>query len=239
MTFEATLNAHFPGALPEADFIERSHRALLPLGFTGPSSIACVGVCRDELTQSLIKTVSDTWGEPFSFSGLAGMLFLGKTGFSAAYQHAPLEGGRERYVHFVLPHIGIGRNGEVGQCFRSGRTEPSSACGALLAFQSELASGRLDLRLDPYDVEQSLLKHRLLRRVRYGDVPDLVSLTRITYEVLVADLEEMIAQVVDTGRSDYAVLSGIQIHGPDNRDFVWPGVLYAVVNGKKQELTLT
>jgi hypothetical protein len=208
VTFKAALKTHFPGALPEVDFVDQTGRALAPLGFTGSSAIACVSVCRDELTQTLVRKVSEVWGEPFTFSGLAGMLFLGKTGFGAAYAHAPQEDGKERYVHFVLPHIGVGGNGTIGVCSRPGRDEPSGACGALMAFRNELQSGQVELRLDPYDIEQSLLKQRLLRDIKYGDVPDLVQLTKVTHAALVADLEEMISLTVDSEKSDYARFNG-------------------------------
>lgn len=59
------------------------------------------------------------------------MLFLGKTGFLAAQHHAPNEEGRERYVYFALPHIGVDAKGEIGRHDRPGRLQPSHACGAL------------------------------------------------------------------------------------------------------------
>ena len=115
MTFDTALNQFFPGALPQDDFVTKTYRALQQLGFSAPNSIACVSVCRDELTLPLVTKIAEVWGEAFNFSSLAGMLFLGKTGFSAAYHHAPRIDGRERYVHFAIPHIAIGKNGESRQ----------------------------------------------------------------------------------------------------------------------------
>lgn len=238
MTFASALQTYFPGALPEADFVSQTHQALQSFGFSAQNSIACVSVCRDERTHPLIAKIYDTWGEAFNFSSLAGMLFLGKTGFGAAYHHAPQDGGRERYVHFALAHIALSDDGEVGMFQRPGREKASGACGALMAFQAEMVTGALNLELNPDDVEQSLLKQRLFKEIRYGDLPDLMTLTRLAQRVILADLERMISLTVDTTSSDYAVLTGIQIHASDFSDYVWPAEMYAVAHGQRHELSL-
>ena len=237
MNFQQMLNLHFPNTLTEAQFIEDSHRALNVYGFYGPNSISCVSVCRDEITYPLVDKIYQTWGEAFNFSSLAGMLFLGKTGFNAAHHHAPTIEGRERYVYFAMAHIAIDADGEIGRCQRPGQHETSGACGALMAFRNEMLDGQLNIELDPDDIEQSLLKHRLFPKIKYGDVPDLITLTKITWQTITEDLERIISLTVNLNHSDYAVLTGIQIHGSEN-NYVWPGTLYAMVNGQRHEVTL-
>jgi hypothetical protein len=217
-------------------FVQRSAVLLGQRGFTPKNTIACLGRCRDELTQSLSVQVLKTWGEAFNFSSLAGMLFLGKTGFSAAQNHAPDEGVVPHYLYIAMPHIAIGASGDMGLCQRRGQGQASTACGALVAFRSELQQGRVDLELDPDDVEQSLLKQKLFRKLRYGQLPELVDLTRLTLEVIQEDLERLITLTVDPDACDYAVLTGIQIHSPDDLDYVWPATCYSVVSGQRQEL---
>ena len=46
--------------------------------------------------------------------------------------------GRERYVFFSFPHIGIDDSGEVGAISRPGRAKVSHACGALLKALAEV-----------------------------------------------------------------------------------------------------
>ena len=100
-----------------------------------------------------------------------------------------------------------------------------------------LSSRSLELALDPDDLEQSILKRHLLRKFRYGDVPDLLSLTRIAHGVILEELERMIHLTVDPTRSDYGVFTGIQIHAPEGRHFVWPGAAYVVMDGKRVSLS--
>jgi hypothetical protein len=48
----------------------------------------------------------------------------------------------------------------------------------------------------------------------------------------------MIRLTIDTLRSHYAILTGIQIHGPHNRIYIWPGKMYSMVDGKRHPLSL-
>ncbi|SEM06701.1 hypothetical protein SAMN04489760_103159 [Syntrophus gentianae] len=238
MDFRQALDLHFPKAISDDDFVRSSYSSLSPHGFSSHNTIACVGVCRDEITRPLIDNIQKYWGEAFNFCSLAGLLTSGKTGFSAAEHHAPVEHERERYVYYAMPHIAIDENGEIGVCSRPGRPGPSGACGALIAFRREMLEGALNLESDPDDVEQSLLKQRLFKKIRYGDIPDLVTLTKITYQEVLEELMHMIGITVNTAHSDYAVFTGIQIHGPDRQEFVWPGEMYAMVRGQRTELVL-
>jgi hypothetical protein len=231
MTFESILSQHFPGALPEARFVQDSLEYLKPYGFTRETAIACVGVCRDEISQSFVNLVNESWGVPFIFSALGAMIFVGKTGFKAAEHHAPVVAGREHYVFFGLPHIAIGPEGEIGQCRRPGREEPSNACGALCALQKELSTGQARTWLEPEDPEYSLLKQKLVSSGSLGSTPDLLALTRRAYSVILDDIKHLAAATVDTSHADYAIWTGIQVHGSQGT-WVWPGERLVVVRGE-------
>ena len=238
MNFQNIAKPYFPHIMPEKEFVEQTYHALSHYGFSHANTIASVSVCRDEMTGSLLNLVEEKWGDVFNMSSLAGMLWLGKTGFSAAHQHSPRVHGRERYLYIVMPHMAIGSDGTMGLCYRPGRAGVSSACGALVGFQKELEDGHLNLETNPYDIEQSLLKQRLFRKIKYGQVPDLATLTKFTHEIILEDLQRMIELTVDPTKSDYAILTGIQLHAPDHTNYVSPSVLYAVVNEQKHEIHL-
>jgi hypothetical protein len=51
--------------------------------------------------------------------------------------------GRERYVFFSFPHIGIDETGEVGAISRPGRAKKSCACGALAKCLNEVKADGL------------------------------------------------------------------------------------------------
>lgn len=236
MSFQKILDKYFPNAKTTSEFIADSYKKLGQSGFNARNTIACAGGCRDELTRAFRIDIQEKWGEAFDFSGLGGMIFLGKTGFIAAHQHSPIVDGKERYVYFVMPHIGIGEDGEIGQCKRPGRPGTSGACGALMAFRQELTEGKLDLQLRADDLEQSLLKQRLIQKIPYGNVPDLIELTKLAHDAIREDLEAMIAKTVDQEKVDYAIFSGIHIHSPFTEDYIWPGIFYTSIEGRKSDI---
>ena len=231
------LKKDFDHVVKEVDYVRKTYNLLKTFGFNDDNSIASVCVCRDEISQTVRSIIKHVWGEAFNFSSLAGMFTAGKTGLKAAMHHAPNVEGRERYVFYVVPHIAINEDGKSGFCKRRGIKEDTSACGALCLFLDELYTGKLHIKIDEEDIEESLIKRRLIKEITYGDIPSLLELTKITRKVIQEDLEHAISKVVDTTKSDYAVLTGIQIHAPD-ANYIWPADSYVVMNGEKKELTI-
>lgn len=240
MAFKETLDKYFPGSLELSEYMQKTYKALNPQGFDDDNTFACVSVCRDEITKPMLDITDEVWGEVFNFSSLAGSLTLGKTGFAAAASHAPVIDGLERYVFIAMPHIAISKDGDIGIVFREGRTAASHACGALEAIVHEIEGGKLHLQLDVDDVEQSILKTKIFEKLTYGEVPDLVGITKITHEIIKEDLERLI-EVSEKPPFDYAVLTGVMIHGPNDSNYVYPQTFYAVHatdNHRKIELSI-
>jgi len=236
-SLQTILAERFPGAVTESAFLFRTHGALTSEGFTNHNTLPCVGLCRDELGFSLKRGIESRWGEPFSFSSLGGMLTLGRTGFAAATHHAPVEGGRGRLLFFVMPHIAIGSDGVLGRCGRQGQQVGASvACGALRAFQAELESGHLSMKVDFRDVEQSLLKARLVEELPFGSVPDLATITMAAHAIASRDLAALIDEGLDSSRMDYALITGVHIHGSEGADYIWPGEVSVRVRGERREV---
>ena len=57
-----------------------------------------------------LRTAPQVYGMSFQTHGLGGVLTCGVTGVGAGLSHSPMEGGKERYVFFSFPHIGIDSN---------------------------------------------------------------------------------------------------------------------------------
>mmetsp|Transcript_2760 Transcript_2760/g.4487 ORF Transcript_2760/g.4487 Transcript_2760/m.4487 type:complete len:524 (-) Transcript_2760:240-1811(-) len=217
------LQSKFPGSVPEHVFIEHASKVLHEKGFTPETSINLVSNCRDEICRPFVECLDRQWGSSFNISSLGGMVFCGKTGFKAAMAHSPIVDGKERYVIWVAPHVAIPQDGDDGKVYRSGRENASTACGALLALLAEIKSGKLSLQLEPSDLEHSLLKQKVLGQLRYGHVPNLVEITHAAHKVILADSVRTATSVVSLEKSEYVIISGIQIHGPMGQNYFWPG----------------
>ncbi len=237
-SFDEIFQREFPGALGDAEYVGRTVTQLRPHGFTSEDAIACLATCRDEICRSLHVQVQKEWGETFNLSSLGGMLTLGRTGFHAFHAHAPRSLVRRQHIYYAMPHIGIGDDGTLGVVDRRGIPEGSKACGALFALAEELEQGRVDLNLDMGDLEQSRLKMRLVGSMRWDQALGPVELVKLAEQAIREDLEAGIAATVDTGQVDYGLFTGVQIHGPGHRDYIFPGASYAVVNGWRHELSL-
>jgi len=182
------------------------------------------------------------WGPVFSLASLAGLLTAGRTGMSAAAAHIPVEEDHRHFVLYAMAHIAIGSDGSIGVVMRPGLPEASKACGALTAFQGELVAGNLNISIDRLDLEQSFLKLRLLPLIRYGSVPSLVELTKLTADAIEADLSAIVRSLLDGGEArvtDGAFFTGIQIHGPGGVTYIWPRSGQLETNGERTELDLT
>ncbi len=228
---------YFERYYSESDFVHKTYESLQPFGFNSDNVISAVCICRDEISQSFMEAAKQYWRSPFNMAGLAGMFIAGKTALNAAIHHAPQDRDRLRYVFYALPHIAIGKNGELGSCSRRG-IEHSTACGALVAFHSELMAKKVSLSIDGDDEEMNSVKRRLISAMSFGEIPDLMQLTRLTRVVIQQDIERAIAKTVDTESADYAIFTGIQVHGPDGKNYIVPDVSYAIVRKTRHDLSL-
>lgn len=239
MSFEKDLAIYFPGALPQAEFFARSYDTLITRGFKYGNTIVGISVCPEEPACFLVEEIRKIWGRVVDLSRLGGMLFAGKTGFLSIRRYASQEEGDTFYLYMAFPHIGRTAKGEVGMYSSQEGASPFPSCSALVTFQEELASGSPCWELDPDDIEKGLLKQRLFRTIKYGDVPDLVTLTKLTYTFILEDLERLIGLTLLKPGGGYAVMTGIQINGPDQQNFIWPGKMYQVVHRKKTAITVS
>lgn len=232
-----TLEDYFKQIYIEDEFVVRLTKVLEKWGFKANYTILVIGVCRDEIAQPLMEKLGKLWGSIFNISSLGALFIAGKTALRAAMSHSPIFDGKERYVFAIFPHIAIDENGNFGLCNRSGREEKSVACGALLSFLNELKEKRVSLSFDPLDIEQNYLKFRILKELSYGHIPDLLELTEMVRTISHRDLEEALSSCIVLPKSDYALLSGIQIHGPE-QNYIALAEGYVIIEGTRYNLTL-
>ncbi len=236
MSFETTLAERFPGAVTMQQFVRSSTAKAAEQGFAPDNTLACIGLCRDEICVPFADALQAVWGPSFSFASLAGAVLPGKTAFGAFLHHAPRDGGRDRIALFGFTHIAVDADGVPGPCERPGMQSMSNACGALVGFQGELGAGLGALDIDPDDPEFGLLRQRMAARLEPGETLDLVDVTHLAHRVLAEDLERQVAGAIDPETVDAVVFTGVQIHGPDGAEYVQPGGAYALLQRGRVDL---
>ncbi|GAB1538089.1 low-co2 inducible protein lcib [Scytonema sp. NUACC21] len=231
--FHQTVQHHFPGTLPLESYMSKTYECLNSYGFTNENTMGMVAICRDEITDPLFDAIIRYWGKTFNCCSLAGFVTMGKTGLAAATDHTPIFEGRRRFTFYAMPHIAISRYGEIGKVYRQGLDKPSHACGALEAIVKEIELGCLSLETDMQDIEQSIVRQKILSTLQYGEKPDLVGITKLACQIISKDIEKLL-RTLNSSVFNYAVMTGIQIHGPLETQWVYPQNFYVVgPEGKK------
>jgi len=242
--FHTTLQKLFPGAYELKEFVFETKQKLVPKGFyPHVNTLVCFGLCRDEITSPFEVEVEAMWGEGFNLGSLGGMLFCGNTGFDAAHHHAPENG---RFVYYCFTHMAIDHEGSVGSVYRtrSGMSKKTTACGALAAFTAEIASNKLNLKLDENDIEMSMLKKYIIKQTGLStdanNPPDLLEVTMAAYQTITIDLERHVRIDAEKFKDrQYALFTGIQIHGPNGTDYCWLGKASLLSKGVLSPLVLS
>ncbi len=236
--FHQTLQTHFPGALPMSKYMRKTFQSLSACGFCDENAMGMIAICRDEIAEPLFAEVIRYWGKTFNCCSLAGFVMMGKTGLAAATDHTPMVDGIRRFTFYAMPHIAISRHGDVGRVYRDGVQKASHACGALETVVEELASGHLKLEMDMQDIEQTIIRQKILSTLTYGDKPDLIEITKLASQIISHDVETLL-NTLDKAVFNYAVMTGIQIHGPLGTHWIYPQDFYVVgsdLPGGKQQI---
>jgi hypothetical protein len=223
----------FQSTVTAEEFVQATTRALLARGFNAQNTLTCVSVCRDEYMRSFVSLIEARWGPAFQLGGVAGAVFVGEGGWSAAMTHAPSTGTQRRMAIWVLPHIGRVAGRPPGITLRRGVAEPVPTCGtlALLRARHVLAQERKDetpaallVGADPgvslpADIEVAALVQRLRSA---GPIPGTIeAMTRRVHDCAVEDAVSLLR--LSAGRGfETAISSGIVIH-EDGGDRVWAG----------------
>lgn len=149
---------------------------------------------------------------PFKLGGLDGYPFAGLTGMGAFAHHVPDDGA---ILIFYAPHIGITKNGTIGEISRYGQGKHSSCCGAAKAglsklLNNEIEKGKItDLDYQMNTIEQILLnqKDRIL-----SAESQIFEATEVIYEAIDKQIDLLISMTVYPCQHLFQV-GGIFING--------------------------
>lgn len=144
---------------------------------------------------------------PFKLGGLDGYPFAGLTGMGAFAHHVPEDGA---IVIFYAPHIGVTKEGIIGEINRYGQSVNSSCCGAAKAGLAKLKAGKIEkyhITKDDYQqntIEQILLneKDRILNSEN-----QIFEATEVIYEAIDQQISFLIS------KTDYPCKHLFQVGG--------------------------
>jgi hypothetical protein len=149
-------------------------------------------ICSDDVNSIQYPVRTQEFLGPFKMGGLDGFPFTGLTGMGAFASHVPDDGAVAIYYG---PHIGITKNGTIGEIHRHGQSKNSGCCGAAKGALNKLTNNLIsegnitDLDYQMNTIEQILLNAK--ERILSANIP-LKEATEVIYEAIDKRIEELV-----------------------------------------------
>ncbi len=163
-------------------------------------------ICSDDVNSIQYPARAMEFLGPFKMGGLDGFPFTGLTGMGAFASHVPDNGAV--FIYYG-PHIGITKNGVIGEISRYGQSKNSGCCGAAKGALSKLLNNHItegnvtDLDYQMNTIEQILLSGK--QRIINAETP-LYEATQVIYEAIDKRINELVEKTTYNCR--YVILMG-------------------------------
>jgi len=209
------IRKYYPNALTTIDFINKIIDYVEEKLDLEPAQIMLAdSICSDDVNSIQYPVRASEFLGPFKMGGLDGFPFTGLTGMQALASHVPDDGA---VLIYYGPHIGISKEGIIGEINRFGQHKASSCCGAangaldkLLA--NAIQSGNItEIDYQMNTIEQILYKQK--DKILNAEIP-LYEATEIIYE----SIDKRIQELIDGTKYNckYIILAGIILINSDS-----------------------
>lgn len=171
-------------------------------------------ICSDDVNSIQYPARAHEFLGPFKMGGLDGFPFTGLTGMGAFASHVPDDGAV--FVYYG-PHIGISKNGVIGEIHRFGQHKNSGCCGAAKGALNKLINNQVEagkvteLDFQMNTIEQILLKQK--ERITKASFP-LLEATEVIYEAIDNRIQELVEKTTYNCR--YVILMGAILINSDS-----------------------
>ncbi|NPA09349.1 MAG: hypothetical protein GXO46_10225 [Chlorobi bacterium] len=149
-------------------------------------------ICSDDVNSIQYPTRTQEFLGPFKMGGLDGFPFTGLTGMGAFASHVPDDGAV--FIYYG-PHIGITKDGTIGEIHRLGQSKNSGCCGAAKGALGKLINDQIiadnitELDYQMNTIEQILFNKK--ERVLQAETP-LFEATEVIYEAIDKRINELV-----------------------------------------------
>lgn len=202
-----TVRRWYPNALTSIETVDRLLDTLgRTLGLSPRQIMHADSLCCDDVNAIQYPPRALEMLGPFHLGGLDGFPFAGVTGMNAFAHHVPEDGA---VLVFFAPHIGVTKEGSLGEISRIGQSQASACCGAAKGALGKLLAGNIrpdavtDLDYQMNTIEQIFLKEES----RIKNAPhSLFEATEVMYEAINQRIDVLVSQTSYPCR--YVILAG-------------------------------
>jgi hypothetical protein len=209
------IRKYYPNAMTTIDTVNRMIDFVEEKLELEPSLIMLAdSICSDDVNSIQYPARAHEFLGPFKMGGLDGFPFTGLTGMGAFASHVPDNGA---VCIYYGPHIGISRDGLVGEIHRIGQTKNSGCCGAAKSALAKLVKGDIESgNITELDYQMNTIEQILFRqkdRILAAAVP-LIEATEVIYEAIDQRIMELVAATKYNCK--YLILSGAILINSDS-----------------------
>jgi hypothetical protein len=189
----AIIRQHYPNANSTIDSVNKFIDFVEGVLDLEPSQVMMAdSICSDDVNSIQYPARTQEFLGPFKMGGLNGFPFTGLTGMAAFASHVPDEGAVSIYYG---PHIGITKNGTIGEIHRHGQSKNTGCCGAAKGALTKLTNNLItpgnitELDYQMNTIEQILFNAK--DRILAATIP-IKEATEVIYEAIDKRIEELV-----------------------------------------------
>ncbi len=193
----AIIHQHYPNAMTTIDSVNQFIDFVESELDLEPAQVMLAdSICSDDVNSIQYPARTQEFLGPFKMGGLDGFPFTGLTGMGAFASHVPDEGAVAIYYG---PHIGITKDGTIGEIHRRGQAKNSGCCGAAKGALNKLKNNLIkkgnvtDIDYQMNTIEQILFNQK--ERILSATLP-LKEATEVIYEAIDQRIEELVAGTI-------------------------------------------
>lgn len=171
-------------------------------------------ICADDVNAIQYPARTQEFLGPFKMGGLDGFPFTGLTGMGAFASHVPDDGAV--FIYYG-PHIGITKDGVIGEIHRFGQAKNSGCCGAAKGALAKLTNNQIvagnitELDYQMNTIEQILFNDK--DRVLNAKMP-LYEATEVIYDATDKRINELVEKT--NYNCKYVILVGAILINSDS-----------------------
>ncbi len=171
-------------------------------------------ICSDDVNSIQYPARTQEFLGPFKMGGLDGFPFTGLTGMGAFASHVPDEGAV--FIYYG-PHIGITKDGTIGEIHRIGQSKNSSCCGAAKGALGKLKNNQIEAgNISELDYQMNTIEQILYQeKDRILNAPHpLYEATEVMYEAIDKRINELVEKTKYNCK--YVILAGAILINSDS-----------------------
>lgn len=210
----AIIREFYPNAATTIDHVNRIIDFVEDKLELEPSQVMMAdSICSDDVNSIQYPVRSQEFLGPFKMGGLDGFPFTGLSGMAAFASHVPDNGA---VLIYYGPHIGISKEGEIGQIHRFGQDDISDCCGAAKGALNKLLANQVQAgHMTEMDYQMNTIEQILFsQKERIAKANNaMIEATDIIYEAIDRRIHELVGAT--KYNCQYLILMGVILINSD------------------------